>query len=331
MGRVAGQQDAAGAVAAGDALGCVPGGPAGDLDVQVGVADRAADVGGAALVGEILDGFALFGVPGGVEDPVLPVVDGQQGAVGVLLRQVADDEAAVAHDVGETTGAEGDADVVEEVAGSALADAELLADGAAGPVGGDQVVRPDGGVLSGLPALHDGRDALGVGLEGEQLGAEAEVAAEVDGVREEFGFQVVLAAQAPRAGAEAGQSVARVDLLEQPLPRVADQGRRLEDAVVVGQGGRGPADVGLGAGHPEDLHRADVVAAPRGWMEVPAWRSTRVCRTPSRPRNTDVDRPTRDPPTTRTGTRWVRSPPWVAPPDRSALSFMVARPPLRQT
>ncbi len=69
---------------------------------------------------------------------------------------------------------------------------------------------------------------------------------------------------------------------------------------------------------------------PRGWMEVPACRSTRVCRTPSRPRKTDIDRPTRDPPTTRTGTRWVRSPPG-APPDRSALSFMVARPPLRQT
>lgn len=283
-------------------------GLAGDLDVEVGIADRAADVGGAALVGEVLDGFALFGVPGGVEDPVLAVVDGQEGSVGVLVRQVADDEPAVAHHVGETARAEGDADVVEEVAGSALADAELFADGAAGAVGGDQVVRADGGVLAGLPALHDRRDALGVGLEGEQFGAEAQVAAEVRGVREEFGLQVVLAAQAPGAGAEAGQSAARVDLLEQPLPRVAGQGRRLEDAVVVGQRGGGPADVRLGAGHPEDLHRADVVAAPAGWMEVPACRSTRVCRTPSRPRNTEVDRPTRDPPTTRTGTRWVRSP-----------------------
>ncbi len=263
-GRVTGEEDAAGAVAAGDALGGVPGGLAGDLDVEVGVADGAADVGGDAVVGEVLDGFALFGVPGGVEDPVLAVVDREEGAVRVLAGEVADDEAAVADDVGEAAGAEGDADVVEEVTGAALADAELLADRAAGAVGGDQVVRADGGVLAGLAALDDRRHTVGVGLEGEQFRAEAEVAAEVRGVREEFGFQVVLAAQAPGAGAEAGQAASGVDLLEQPLPRVADERGCLQDAVVVGEGGGGPADVRLGAGHPEEFHGADVVAAPPG-------------------------------------------------------------------
>ncbi len=52
---------------------------------------------------------------------------------------------------------------------------------------------------------------------------------------------------------------------------------------------------------------------PRGWTEVPACRSTSVCRTPSRPRNSEVDRPTREPPTMRTGT---------SRPARSACGFI---------
>lgn len=43
---------------------------------------------------------------------------------------------------------------------------------------------------------------------------------------------------------------------------------------------------------------------PRGWTEVPEWRSTSVCGTPRRPRNREVDRPTREPPTIRTGVWW---------------------------
>jgi hypothetical protein len=171
---------------------------------------------------------------------------------------------AVAHDLGEPAGAEGQADVVEQVAGAALADAELLADGAARAVGGDEVVRADGDVLTGLTALRHGGDAVGVGLERHQFGGEPQVAAEPPRVVEQHRLQVVLAAQAPGAGAEAGQSAARVDVAEQPLARVADQGGGLQDAVVVGEGGRRFLDGPLDAGHPEQLHRADVVPAAPG-------------------------------------------------------------------
>lgn len=197
MGRVTGQEDVPRTVAAGDSLGGVPGGPAGDLYVEIGDADRAADVVDAPLVGELLQRFAAFGVPGRVEDPVLPVVHGQQGAVGRRVGQVADDEPALAHDVGEGAGAEGDADVAEQLTGTALADAELLADGAAGAVRGDEVVREDGGVLAGLPALEDRGDAGGPGVERQQFGGVPQIAAEPRGVVEEHRLQVVLAAQAP--------------------------------------------------------------------------------------------------------------------------------------
>src|SRR5690606_30247369 len=82
VGRVAGEEDAVGAVGQGDALGGVPGDPAGDRHVQAGVADGAADVVGAAAVGEVLQGLAPPGLPGKVEDPLLAVVDRQQRAVG---------------------------------------------------------------------------------------------------------------------------------------------------------------------------------------------------------------------------------------------------------
>jgi hypothetical protein len=119
-------------------------------------------------------------------------------------------------------------------------------------------------VLARLPALHERGDTVRVGLERQQFGGVPQVAAQLGGVVEQDRLQVVLAAQAPGTRAEAGQPAARVDVLDQPLTRVAHQVAGLEDAVVVGEGGRGPVDRRLDAGHPEQLHRAHVVAASAG-------------------------------------------------------------------
>ncbi len=218
VGRVPGQEHPALSVPFGDPLGGVPGGPAGDLHVEVGHPDGLADVGDAPLVGERLEGLSVLGVPGGVEHPVLPVVDRQQGAVRLRVGEVADDEPPVPDVAGEVTRAEREAHVVEQVARTLLPDAQRLTHRAARAVGGDEVVRPDPGVLTGLPALDQRRHALRVLLEGQHLRPEAQVPAELPGSLENHRLEVVLAAQAPPGGAEAGDAAARVDLLEQPLP-----------------------------------------------------------------------------------------------------------------
>ncbi|MGX1128274.1 hypothetical protein RKD49_000464 [Streptomyces glaucescens] len=82
-------------------------------------------------------------------------------------------------------------------AGTALADAELFADGAAGAVGGDEVVRADGGVLAGVPALDHRGDTVGVGVERHQFGGVPQIAADASGVLEQDRLEVVLAAQTP--------------------------------------------------------------------------------------------------------------------------------------
>ncbi len=258
--RVTGQEHPALGVPLGDPLGGVPGRPPGDRHIEIGDADGPPDVGGAPLVGELLERLAVFGVPGRVEDPVLTVVHREQRAVGVRAGEVADDELPVVDDPGEVPGGEGDADVVEQVAGSVLPDAEPLAHGAAGAVRGDQVVRPYGGVLARLAALEVRRHPVGILVEGHHLGAEAQVAAEFPGARQQHGLEVVLAAQTPAGRAEAGEPAAGVDLTEQPLAGVARQARRLQDAVVVRQHRRRLRDAPLHPGGPEQLHRADVVA-----------------------------------------------------------------------
>ncbi len=223
MGGVAGEEDPAGHVALGDAFGRVPRSLAGDLDIQVGRADGPPDVLDAAFVGEVLQGFAPVGVPRGVEDPPLAVVDGQQGPVGVGLGQVAHDETPVADHVREHLGPEGDAHVVEQVAGTALADPELFAHGAARPVGGDQVVGAHRAVLPGLAVLDERGDPALVLFEGEQFGGEPQVRPERRGHGHEDRLDVVLAAQAPGRGAEPRQCAARVDLFEEPLLIVTGQ------------------------------------------------------------------------------------------------------------
>ncbi len=178
MGGVTGQEDPADRVPLGDPLGGVPRGLPGDLDVQVGGADGPADVLHAALVGEVLQRLAPVRVPGRVEDPPLAVVDRQQGAVGIGLGQIAHDESPVADHVGQHLGPEGDAHVVEQVPGAALADPERLPHGAARPVGGDEVVRAHRAVLPGLPVLHDRGDPARVLVEGEEFGGEPQVGSE---------------------------------------------------------------------------------------------------------------------------------------------------------
>jgi hypothetical protein len=108
----------------------------------------------------------------------------------------------------------------------------------------------------------DGGDPVGVLLEGEQLGAEAEVAAEVLGGLQQDGFEVVLAAQAPGGGADPGGLATRVDVPEEPVVLGSGERRGLHDAVVVGQDGRRLADRGLHSGGAVQLHRADVVPPP---------------------------------------------------------------------
>ncbi len=261
MGGVAGQEDPAGRVPLGDALGGVPRRLPGDLDVQSGCADGPADVFHAALVGEVLQRLAPVGVPRRVEDPPLPVVDGQQGPVRVRLGEVAHDEAPVADHVSEHPGPEGDAHVVEEVAGTALADPELFAHGAARAVGGDQVVGAHRAVLAALAVLDDRGDPALVLFEGEQFGGEPQVRPECGGDGHQHRLDVVLAAQAPGRRAETGQRAARVDLFEQPLLVVAGQGSALQDAVVVRQDRGGLTDPVLDVGDAEQFHGADVDTA----------------------------------------------------------------------
>lgn len=261
MGGVAGQQHPARRVPLGDAFGGAPGRLAGDLDVQVGDADGQPDVPLEPLLGELLQRLALLRVPGRVEDPVLLVVDRQQGTVGLGVGEVAADEAPVADRIGEQLGPEGDAHVREEVAGAALPDAEPAPYGAARAVARDQVVRADPVQLVAVPVPDERRHSFGVLLEALHLVEVPQVPAERAGPLQQHRLQVVLAAQAPGRGAEPRQSAARVDVLEQPFAGVADQGRGLQDAMV-GREQRGRRlDVRLDAGHPVQLHRPQVVAA----------------------------------------------------------------------
>ena len=101
MGGVAGEEDAAAGVAVGYPFGGAPGRLSGDFHVEVGDAHGLADVALEAFLGERVEGFAALGMPGCVEDPVFLVVDGEQGAVGVGVGEVAADEAAVADDLGQ--------------------------------------------------------------------------------------------------------------------------------------------------------------------------------------------------------------------------------------
>ncbi len=308
MRRVVGQEHPPRSVPLGDPLGRVPGRTTGDGDVQVRHAHRATDVLGAPLVGELLERLAVFGVPGSVEHPVLAVVHRQQRPVGVGAGEVADDEAAVADHVGEAAGGEGDADVVEQVAGAVVADAELLPDRAAGAVRGDQVVRPDGGVLAGLPALDQRRHAVAVVVERHHLGAVAQVAAQLAGAAQQHRLEVVLAAQAPGGGAEAGQAAAGVDLPEQPLARVPHEGRRLQDAVVVLQDRRGLDDALLRmrrCGTAPSCGRccrarADGSRCPRA--------ARRACAARRAAPGTETSTGPPGAPTMRTGVRWTASP-----------------------
>lgn len=156
MGGVPGEEDSVPAVPFGDPLRGVPRGLPGDLHVDVRCTGRPADVLRAPLVGEVLQRLAPFGLPRRVEHPLLLVVHRQQSTVRRGVGQVAHDETPVAHHVGELPRAEGDAHVVEQVAGSRLTDPQLLPDGAARAVGRDQVVRTDADVLTGLPVLQRG-------------------------------------------------------------------------------------------------------------------------------------------------------------------------------
>src|ERR1700739_2562510 len=81
-------------------------------------------------------------------------------------------------------------------------DAEPLPDRAARPVRGDQVARSHGPLIPGLPASDQGGHSLLVLLEGDEFGAEADVAAEVAGGAHQDWFQVILAALAPTRRAD---------------------------------------------------------------------------------------------------------------------------------
>lgn len=215
--------------------------------------------------------LAAVRVPRRVEDPPLGVVDGQQGPVGVGLRQVAHDETPVADHVGEHLGPEGDAHVVEQVPGAALADPEGLPYRAARPVGRDEVVRAHRAVLPGLPVLHDRGDPARVLVEGEEFGGEPQVGPECGGHGHQDRLDVVLAAQAPCRRAETRERAPRVDFLEEPLLVVTGQRAALHDAVVVRQDRGGLTDPVLDAGDPEQFHRPYVDTAS-AWVH----RGTRV-------------------------------------------------------
>ncbi len=262
MGGVARQEDTARPVPFGHPLRGVPRRLARDLDVEPRRADRPADVLGAPLVGEVLQCLAELGLPRRVEHPALLVVHGQQRPVRVRARQIADDETPFADHRGQVPGPEGDAHVVEQVPGTRLPDPQLLPDRTARPVRRHEVVGAHRGVLPGLPVLHHGAHPVRVLVEAEQFRGEPQIAALGARMLDQHRLQIVLAAQTPAARTEPGQPAAGVDLLEQPLLVVPGERGRLQDAVVLRQHRSGVPDQPLRPGRPEELHRADVVAAP---------------------------------------------------------------------
>src|SRR6202000_775489 len=103
------------------------------------------------------------------------------------------------------------------VADAGVADAEPLPDRAARPVRRDQVVGPHGPLVPALPAPDHGGHSLRVLLAPDELGAEAEVAAEVARGARQDRLQVILAALAPARRAEPGMLAVRVDLPDKPF------------------------------------------------------------------------------------------------------------------
>ncbi len=231
-----------------------------------------------------------------MEDPLLLVVHGQQHAVARGLGDVADDEVLVARHLAEELAAEGDADVVEQVSRTGVLDAESLAHGAAGTVGGEEVVGTHGVGLTGVPGLQDGVHPVGVLGEGQQLGAEAHVSAEAAGALEQYRLQVVLAARAPDGRAHAVLRRPAGQPCGQPAAVSAVQGVHLEvpwflDSVA--------AACRIAGSRPAVRNSSIVrmlLPLPRGCAEVAECRSTTRCCTPSLPRKTDAEGPRVSPP-----------------------------------
>ncbi len=264
MGRVPGQEHPTGRIPLRHPFGRVPGRLAADLHVQVGYADRVADLIHAPLVGEVLQRLALIRVPRRVEDPLGLVVHRQQRPVRTRARQVADDEAQVAQHLDELLRAEGDAHVVEELAIARLGDPQLFPDGAARSVRGDQEVGAHRDVLARLPVLHHGVHPRGVLVEAHQLGGEPDVCAHLATLFGQHRLDVVLAAQTPAGRTEPGQRPGRVDRLDQPVVVAVGQRPGLQNALISLQYGRRPADRALRPCRAEQLHRPGIDAtAPR--------------------------------------------------------------------
>jgi hypothetical protein len=112
-------------------------------DLQVGQAGGGPDQLGDPLVGEVLQ-RVLVGPVAGAEHPVQPgVVVGHEDGARAGSFQVGDRHRPAPQgrvQVGVDQGRDG----VEQGAGAVGGEAEALADRAVGPVGGDQVVGPDG-------------------------------------------------------------------------------------------------------------------------------------------------------------------------------------------
>jgi hypothetical protein len=160
-------------------------------DLQVGQAGGGADQLGDPMVGEALQ-RVLVGTVAGAEHPAQPgVVVGHQDGPGAGPFQVGDGHRPAAEgrvQVGLDQGGDG----VEQRAGAVDADAEPLPDRAAGAVGGDQVVGPDG-PRAAVGPVGDGRgDPLVVLLEGGQLGREPHLGAQLLGPGSQQDLQLVL-------------------------------------------------------------------------------------------------------------------------------------------
>lgn len=113
-----------------------------------------------------------------MEDPLLAVVHRQQGTLSGGIGEIADDEAPAADDVLQLLAAERDAHVVEQRARSRLGDAQPLAHRAAGTVGGHEVPGVHDACLAAVTVPYLRVHPFGVLGEVDQLGAEADVAAE---------------------------------------------------------------------------------------------------------------------------------------------------------
>ncbi len=177
-----------------------------------------------------------------------------------------------------------------------------LAHRALAPVRGDDVARADRPLRPRLAVPDDRGHAVLVLVERDQLRRVLEPCAELVGMAAEDRLEPDLGDEQPRRRAQ--RLVALVDVAEVVLELLARPGSRprrsRRPARTRGRTPRRSPLRARGFGRSRSSRWLNIAA--RGWIAVPGCRSTVSDGTPFEARRSEVDSPTRLPPTIRTGT-----------------------------